>query len=277
VKATRSTETQIVAQYFEERLSAIEKRVETAGISFRETAKWITGGVALAAAGVITGASLSSLGALGLGGRLLAAISAVTVGVLGLGYLFNAALHVILPLDYTLQQIADMDNEKIEAAVKPLLDGSMSNLKDFCNFLRNPKNSDGSSLSPEGKIALHERRRFVEAAADFELQRQLFIKLKNKTFPSAPIIVAVFLVFAWAANPAKLSQVPVLEESVEINQADVAILQNALGGSACVGGKLGVIVLGEWPSGVQDVVTVPSPSCHPVRLRLDHGRFSRAN
>ena len=90
----RPAETQVAAQYYDDRLSAIEKRVEAAGISLRETAKWITGGVALASAGIITGASLSSLGSLGLGLRLLAAISSVTVGVLALGHLLNAALAV---------------------------------------------------------------------------------------------------------------------------------------------------------------------------------------
>jgi hypothetical protein len=112
-------ESQNAAQYFEERVVAVEQRVETARVSLPETARWIIGGVALAAAGVITGASLSSLGALGLGWHLVAAVAAIAVGVLALGYLFNAALGVILPLDLTLQQIANLNNAKVEAAVRP--------------------------------------------------------------------------------------------------------------------------------------------------------------
>jgi hypothetical protein len=262
-------------QYVNERLNALEKRAEATGVSLRETAKWITGGVALAAAGVITGTSLSSLGALGLGWRLIAAIVVVTIGILGLAYLFNAALEVIVPLDYSLQQIASMKNNKIEESVKPLLEREHQNLKDFCNYLRHPENIDGKSLSEEELISLHEKRRFVEAEAYSQLRLLLFSRLKIKTFIATPIIVAAFVAFSWAANPAKLHQVPVLEKGVEVNARDVAMLRHALG-AACVDMQLRVIVLGEWLSGAQDVVTVPSPSCPPVRLRLDHGRFSQA-
>jgi hypothetical protein len=242
-----------------------------------ELSKSVEFEVALAAAGVITGTSLSSLGALGLGWRLLAAVGALSIGILGLGWLCSAALNVIVPLDYTLQQIANMNSKEIEAAVKPILNAPIQDLKQFCDYLRHPKRPDESDLSNDEYVSLHKTRRLVETEAYAALRLLLFDKLKYKTFALMPIIVAAFVGFSWAANPAKLSEVPAVEKSVEVNPNDVATLQTALGGPACVVAKLPVIVVGEWPSGVQDVVTVPRASCPPMRLRLDNGRFSQTH
>jgi hypothetical protein len=108
--------------------------------------------------------------------------------------------------------------------------------------------------------------------------RQLsFRRLTRRTFVVTSIIALAFMAFAWAANPAKDQPrvVPALEKQVDVNPNDTARLGKILG-PTCVDAKLHVIVLGEWRSGVQEVVTVPNPSCHPVRLRLDHGRFSES-
>jgi hypothetical protein len=280
-----SYETPIGFEDLEERVSAIEKQVEAAGISLRETAKWITSGVAVAAAGVIAGTSLSSLGALGVGWRLFAALSAGAVGILGLGYLFASALKVIVPPSLTLQDFADGRGisadwkEKIELRTKPLLTPfsrfSVNTLKDFCDYLRAPKNHDGSPLSTNETRSLNASRRLIGSTANSELRRLLFGRLTRKTFWVTPIIALAIFVFAWAATPAKEEVVPTLEKVVDVNQDDIALLGKALGAPGCVDAKLDVIVLGEWRSGVQDVVTVPQPSCPPVRLRLDQGRFSQ--
>jgi hypothetical protein len=94
-----------------------------------------------------------------------------------------------------------------------------------------------------------------------------------------PIIALVCFVFAFAANPGKeeLRVVPAIEKVVDVKKDDSGLLNKAFVNSTCVDTRLNVIALGEWQSGAQDVVTVPTPSCPPVRLRLDGGRFSQAN
>jgi hypothetical protein len=288
VRQATSHEAPIGFEVLAELANAQEKQVEAAGSSLRETAKWITSGIAVAAAGVIVGTSLSSLGALGLGWRLFTALSAVAVGLVGLGALFAFAIKVIAPPSLTLQDFADGREisagwkNKIELRTKPLLAGLFVNtLEELCDYLRSPKNHDGSPLSPNDWRSLKESRRLISLTANSELRRLLFDRLVRVTFVITPIIAVAIIAFAWAANPAKdelrVLLPPPLEKIVDVNPDDIALLGKALGAPACVDAKLYVIVLEEWRSGVQDVVTVPKPSCPPVRLRLDQGRFSQAS
>jgi MFS family permease len=230
----------------EERVSAIEKQVVAAGISLQETAKRITSGVAVAAAGVIAGTSLSSLGELGVGWRLFGALSAGVVAIGGLGYLFASALKVIVPPSLTLQDFADGREisadwkEKIELRTKPLLKPfSVNTLKDFCDYLRAPTNHDGSALSPNETRSLNVSRRLIGSTANSELRRLLFSGLTLKTFVITPIIALAIFVFAWAATPAKEEVVPTLEKLVVVNQDDIALLGKALGGSGMCRRKVG--------------------------------------
>ena len=63
-------------------------------------------------------------------------------------------------------------------------------------------------------------------------------------------------------------------KEIDVNPNDAPALRKAMAAPACVDTKLSVVVLREWRSGSQEVVTVPNGSCSPVRLRLDHGRLS---
>jgi hypothetical protein len=272
-----------IGGYLAERVNEIEKQSETAGTSLRETAKWIISGIALATAGVIAGTSLSSLGALGYGERYFEALAAAAIGYAGLGILFATALAVIVPRDHTLQEIADgIDipahwQREIEEKLQPLLfPKRIKTLKEFCAYAEDPKNDNMTPLSGEDLVTFNMSRRWIGAKAQ-SVERDLqFRRLKLRTFAITPVIALAFLGFSSIANPSTEKRVPVLEKAVDVNQDDIAVLRAALASPACVVQKLPVIVLSEWPSGVQDVVTVPVSGCPPVRLRLDHGRFSKA-
>ncbi|WP_315737319.1 MULTISPECIES: hypothetical protein [unclassified Bradyrhizobium] len=263
---------------------AQEKQVDAAGVSLRETAKWIVSGIAVAAAGVVVGTSLSSLGAFGFGVRLVIAVSAIAVGFIGLGVLFGFAIKVIAPPSLTLQDFADSRGipsswkERIELRARPFLKGlSVNSLEELCEYLRAPRNRDGSALSPNDWRALKESRRLISLTANSELRRLLFDRLVRMTYVMTPLIAVAVVVFAWAANPPKdvLRAMPVpVELDANVHPEDLPQLIKALGASACVEGKLHVIVLDEWRSGIQEVVTVPKPSCPPVRLLLNQGRIS---
>jgi len=279
-------------EYFKERVDIVDKQVEAAGKSLRDTARWIISGIAVATVGVIAGTSLSSLGALGpaLGPecRLFVACLAAAVGIAGLGVLFAYALGVIDPPTLTLREVADGTQipadwrKKIETSLKPLLLlaslQTAHTLKTFSKYSMAPTNPDGSALRSDEKLSFSEARRLIDLTISADVRQYSFARLKRRTILITPIITAASVMYAWAANPAKDDPrvVPVLEKVVEVAQSDTVRLEKILGTPACAGPKLDVIVLSEWRSGAQNVVTVPTSSCPPVRLVLDQGRFSPA-
>lgn len=267
--------------------NAQEKQVEAAGTSLSETAKWIVSGIAVTTAGVLVGTSLSSLGSMELGPRLIVALLSVAAGFCGLGFLFAFAIKVIAPPSLTLQDFADGRGltlswaKKIELRAVPLLKGlSITNLGEFCDYLRDPNGVTGAKLSEDDWLSLKETRRLVSLTANSELRRLLFEQLVRATYAMTPVIAIAVVLFAWAANPAKneMRKMPApIDQFVEVNPDDVGLLREVLKSPTCLESRLHVIIIGEWKSGMRDVVTVPRASCPPVRLRLDQGRFSRAS
>jgi hypothetical protein len=85
--------------------------------------------------------------------------------------------------------------------------------------------------------------------------------------------------FAWAANPEKtdVARLRPIQASLAVRPEDLPPLRKLLDAPECARATLDVIVVGEWKSGAQDVVTAPKPGCAPVRLRLAHGRLSAAD
>lgn len=271
------------AQYAAARVDEFEKRSAAVETSLRDTAKWIIGGIAVAAGGIIAGTSLSSLGALGFNGRFFAAIGCAVVAYGMLGFLFVSALAVIAPRDHTLQEIAEGADlpkgwrGRIENKIQPLLPRGIATLQDFNDFAAQPVDPHGRPLTGEPLVVFNMVRRLVGARATSAERELQFRRLQRLAFALTPLIAVACIGFSVAVNPPKqeLRKVPAVEKAVDVHQADAAMLRTALGNAACVGPKLQVVVLGEWPSGVQDVVTVPSASCPPLRLRLDQGRFSQ--
>lgn len=269
-----------INEYLAELVKEAEARSEAARVSLQDTAKWMTSGIAVAIAGVIAGTSLSSLGALGFGGRFFVAVGAVAVGYIGLGALFAAALAVIAPKDHSLRQIADgiavseRWRREMENKLNHLL-APQKTLKEFCDYADAPKDKQGDPLAGQELVIFNMNRRVIGAQAK-SLERELqFRRLKYRTFIITPFVAAASIAFSYAANPPKEERVPAMEKFVDVNTDDVSALRPSFASPSCLAAKLPVIVLAEWPSGVQDVVTVPTPGCPPVRLRLDHERLSK--
>lgn len=272
------------ARYAAARVDEAEKQSVAVDTSLRDTARWIIGGIAVGAAGVIAGTSLSPLGALDFDTRFCVAIGFAAAGYILLGLLFASALAVIAPRDHTLQEIAagtDLPRgwpTRIENRIRPLFESAeIKTLHQFNAFADNPTDPAGRPLAGGRLIAFNLLRRLVGAKAKSAERELRFRRLRFLTFLFAPLIAVSFVGFSVAANPPKreLRRVPAVEKAVDVHPADAAMLRTALEDAACVGPKLQVVVLGEWPSGAQDVVTVPTGSCPPRRLRLDQGRFSQ--
>jgi hypothetical protein len=271
-----------IGGYLAERISEAEKQSEAASTSLRETAKWIISGIAVATAGVIAGTSLSALGALDYGPRYFEAVGAAAAAYVGLGILFATALAVIAPRHHSLQDIANGTGiprrwrTKIEARLQPLLVPESKDLQAYCAYAANPRNADGAPLSSEDLVTFNLSRRWIGALAKSMEHDLQFRRLIFRTFALLPIIALAVLAFSTLANAPAEKRLAATEKTVEVDPGDVAVLRSALAGPSCVGQKLPVIVLSEAASGAQEVVTVPAAGCPPVRLRLDHGRLSKA-
>jgi hypothetical protein len=266
------------SQYAVQYIDAIEKDADAREASLAETAKWLVSGIAVATAGVIAATSLSSLGSMALDARLAAALLAAVLGYSGLGYLFATALAVIVPQNHSLREIANGTGlpaawkSEIQKKLTPIIRDKFKTLTEFCDYAEGPAVATIEGTELLGFNLTTRRLRAVAKLTEHDLQ---FRRLKCWMFLVTPAIAIAFLVFAWAANPPKEQDVPTMEKMVNVNAADLPLL-GKITAAACSGSTLHVIVLGEWPSGVQDVVTVPSQGCPPVRLRLDNGRLSAA-
>jgi hypothetical protein len=163
---------------------------------------------------------------------------------------------------------------EIEAKLTPIFANHFRTLTEFCEY---DEGAEAKALKGIEAVTFNLLKRRLAVIAKLAMQELHFQRLTHRTFTVTPLIAIAFLVFAWAANPPKVLDVPTMEKPLQVDAADRPLLGKIFpGAAACSGPTLHVIVLGEWPSGVQDVVTVPSQGCPPVRLRLDHGRISAA-
>lgn len=273
---------------------AIQAQDQAAVSALRDAAKWFIGGVAVAVGAVVAGSSLTSLGSLGfdwLGDerRLVVAFCGALVGLCGLMLLLASAITILEPRTYDWrailvrgESVPARDLKKVLAKVEPTLPTGAPKLRDAATAHAALTNAIRAGAAPEE--ILRAKRALIGnflakamSAIRFEYSRLMFERLKRRLFALMPIIALAFAVFAWAANPPKdnaADVTPMIKEIV-VDPNDVADLRRSMT-ALCVGTKLTVIVVKELRSGSQEVVTVPSGTCFPVRLRLDHGRLASA-
>jgi hypothetical protein len=265
----------------EKRSEAAQAEAQAAVSMLRETAKWIIGGVAVATGGIIAGSSLSSIGSLGLEQRLLVAFCAATGGFTALALLLWSAIDVVAPRPYDIDSIL-----RGETVPLPIFERVQATMRDSIRDLAREHHALADSVScgdvPIDK-AVHDELtvqrillRQAGSAIRFEHSRALFQTLTRRLFGLAPVIALCFGIFAWAANPPKDNpvDVPPMVKEIAVNPNDAPAIRKAMAAPNCVDSILSVVVLREWRSGSQEVLTVPSGACSPVRLRLDHGRLS---
>ena len=170
--------------------------------------------------------------------------------------------------------------EQINHVVEPIIlyatGRQHDNIYKFCKFLDNPRHDNGAPYNPPQRQELADATDYIAAVAKLEYRRLLFRELSKNTFWATPLVAIGFVAFVWAANTdeAGINRIAVFEKEVPVHPDDKMILARAFGDETCAVDMLRVLVLGEWPSGAQEIVTTPRPGCAPIRLRLDHGRFS---
>jgi len=270
------------------RVDETEARDKAAVAAVQEIAKWITGGVAVAAGGIIAGASLTSIGSLGWESRLAFAVSAAIVGFAALGYILWTAIDVLLPRKYGLNSILRGETvgkrdqkvvfERVRAHLPPSAPALEELAKDFSQayVALTDAVARGEQVAPRERERLRKAASYiqmVESNMTFEHSRYLFEGLRRRIFIVSPIVALAFGAFAWAANPGKDNArdvTPVVKEAT-VSQADGQVFASLIGSRDCIEARLKAIAYREWRSGVQDVLTIPTEKCRVIRLRLDHG------
>jgi hypothetical protein len=260
--------------------------------SLRDTAKWIIGGIAIAAGGAVAGPALTSFGSLRLEPRLLVAGCGGLIGVAALAFLLWMAMDVLTPVTFGRSVLRKEEFKPILSRIKETLPPHYPQIEEIeLNYeelaaeyavetkeWKRAPHRDSTKLDEIGRN-LGESALiigFILSGVRFEHYLMKFSKLKRWLVGLGPLAVLSFWVFAWAANPPKedaWSVVPLVED-VDVNRSDEQALRKAMSDPACVGRQISVLVLRERRSGSQDVVTVPRTGCAPIRLRLDHGRLA---
>jgi hypothetical protein len=192
-------------------LKAFTDATEKAATDVRAVAKWVVGGVAAASGGVIAGASLTAIGALNPGGRLLMAFLSAAIGLGLLGFLMWSAVDVIAPRSYSLGGIAGGNDIRpkrlvaIEANVSSLyLDGATT----LAAFVAHGRAADAAARGPAATVdgiklarTYAQRAKLVRASIIYEHLLLLFASLRWRVFLVTPFIALALGLFAWAANP----------------------------------------------------------------------------
>jgi flagellar motor protein MotB len=194
-------------------LKAFKDATDKAADAVRNIAKWVVGGVAALAGGVIAGASLTSMGALSWGWRLQLAAGALAAGLCLLGYLMWFALEVITPHSYSMVGIAKGKDIKrrrlktIEEKVKGIFPEGIRTTQGFTEtgmrLGREAEKPGASSEVVQKAEEYRNKRELVRTSIIYENQLLLFSELRLRVFVIAPLIAFCFGVFAWAANPPK--------------------------------------------------------------------------
>jgi len=244
--------------------------------SFRDTAKWIVGGVTASVAGVLVGTPLTHLGELAPGERLYLAIGAAVLALASLGVLMSVGIGVITAQMLTINELAGqtgwLDVARRKGMEKTLLRQFPLGVTSF------------QDLSNKVKGALTEKQKnevvaFLEPMA-FEYKRRRFLELFWTTLVVTPVAALLIGTYAWAATPesppAALSESPrVLPISADTE--GVAALAPLIDSHCFVPAGPGrfevkAVVVAEYP-GWTDLLVPPTGDCPAVRVRQQNGHL----
>jgi hypothetical protein len=195
-------------------LKEFQGATKEAGDTIRNVARWVVGGVMVAAGGVIAGSSLTSMGSLSWGWRLQLAAAASAIGLCLLLYLMWSALDVITPRSYSVDGILNGKDitprrlKIIDARVKGFFPSGVKTFQEFVETgmkLIGESKEEGASPAVVQKAEEYDGAApFVKASMIYEHLLVLFAELRLRVVIVTPLIALSFGVFAWAANPPRI-------------------------------------------------------------------------
>lgn len=268
--------------------------------SLRDVAKWLAGGVSVAAAGLIAGGALASFGSLEVGPRLWAAIVGGLFALAALGAILWRALDVLTARRLPLTAFSD--NSVVPQKERKYLEGALADLfpresanqqgriRDFQHLEKamqqivtdlNGTDPDLKSKAAVDAARLNRDLLIFVPAATFEELRYRFLSLRRRVMGGGVVLVLGLTAFVWAVNPPKdptLLARPQLF-NMTVDPLDKGAIDKSWGNTACTRRPtLDVLVIRRFTSGLEDVVTVPTTTCpESVRLQREGGRLLTAD
>jgi Pentapeptide repeats (8 copies) len=216
----------------------------------RDAAKWLLGAFGAIATVLIAGTQLSSIGSLNGSGRLVLAIVAAVVALIGLGVAAWLALDIMMPSPASLQEVVSKEPKNKLAETHPeLLQGfdSVEDLKnDYVAALKTRKDTVEKhyqmpplASADEVKAAGNLVQVIGQAVQEVE-GITAYIALESKLrdpgrrgrlFFLAAAVAAGIMLFAWAANPPETEPQGVAPDLSGLQLDDVSLagaqLENA--------------------------------------------------
>jgi hypothetical protein len=272
--------------------------LERGADQIRETVKWLTAALAAVAAALIAGSQLTNLGEAS-GWRLVLAIVGFLAGIGSVAAAIWFAVQSFKPTQATLGSLDTAIGSKSEdgraasavESLSGLFEGfgpTLSELqRQYDDAVKERKSALESHFADPGDQRKKDRAQFAESRAQWiagVVQNVLAVANHYKVWwrfeRSLPRIFGAALIgavgiafFVYAANPPLTSggDAPSNEPTVvrlaptpEVRR----LIEGTAGGNCRIEGRvLDAVLLSSSESNI-DIVTVPSPTCHAVRLIL---------
>jgi hypothetical protein len=269
----------------------------------RESAKWLLVSFAAVGATLIAGLSLTSIGDLtndGPHNRLTWAIVGISLGVLGVVVAIAAASIVVTKSFVTLKWLGEQSQTKqprrdIEGdtallggyetvdQLKSAYDDAMTDRRTKMKAsYDDPTDDDKRKAATNARawaILLGQIVRHVVDQASFERVRASYGLARWGILAGAAISAVGIAAFAWAANPPKSEQVPLVSSTpsdvmARIDPEDRKTFQAKLG-TKCDLSRVHAVALGAVGESYQ-LASVPTDTCKPTvfTLAADQGRVA---
>jgi outer membrane protein OmpA-like peptidoglycan-associated protein len=174
---------------------------------FRDVTKWILAGIGALISLILGSSPLTGLGSLEPGWRLLLAIESAGVGLVGLAFIFWAAVDVLRARLTDLQafvEIPSRERDQVNEIMIGRLPPRIRNITELWSAklaqdLQPPQQPDAD----EQDEAIEEAVRTVTRVAAFVIADELFGALCRKLTACTLLAVVGFGTYEWAVNPPK--------------------------------------------------------------------------
>lgn len=258
-----------------------------------ETAKWLIGGVAATAVGVLVGSPLTGLGSLDPGPRLLVALGSAATALVLLGVLLWFGVRVVAAETIGVARLAEAKgldagtSRRMAKRFEGRLPLEATSFQDLYETSLDLFKRDGNQFA-DTSAATEARRQAFKAWVDkrktemgFEFKRDRFRMLTVVLLVTSPFIAACVGAFAWAANPgggAGLLDKP-QAEVIRLSAAEAVELPTVIPNCYAVSARGEVLIEAvavAKSDGRTEYVTLPDARvapCEPVRLARQFGRW----
>ncbi|MGD9510014.1 MAG: hypothetical protein AB7I59_28015 [Geminicoccaceae bacterium] len=262
-----------------------------ATVQIRETAKWLVGGIAAAAAGVLIGSPLTNFGTLEPAEkRFWIAILGVSIGFLAMGYIVSICMDIVIPKylrekDFlTGGRIPGRIRSRIERALQEDLPFEKSSIEevfrrvDYIFDKKDPGTNNANDVKSINRDLIWYYNNYNNFYSRLLLEEVIgrLEELRVRGAFAALIMFVGYGTFAWAANPPIEKEVldGLRRSRIYVHPDDRALLGKIFGDMRCVNDYQEVLAVSVSDEVVLDAIFIPNRSdCKVPRLKIVKGRL----